>query len=136
MAVTVGAGPAPSDAVGAGSSEPSQKRSDTGSRASRPPAISVSISLATAATVWRVSGRRAKEKRSIAWKYMTAPAAEAVTSGGSSAPEVEGYPPQTSAATDTISSSLRRSSSIVRRLPSSVEEKPHCPDRHSWSMST
>src|SRR6202042_2205845 len=46
------------------------------------------------------------------------------------------YEPHTSSATATISSSLANCSSIVSRLPSSVEEKPHCGDRHSWSMST
>src|SRR5204862_83608 len=46
------------------------------------------------------------------------------------------HPPQTSSATVTISSSLAFSSSIVSRLPSSVEENPHCPDRQSWSPST
>jgi hypothetical protein len=44
--------------------------------------------------------------------------------------------PQTSSATPTISSSLARSSSIESLLPSSVEEKPHCGERQSWSRST
>ena len=42
-----------------------------------------------------------------------------------------GQLPQTSRATSTIISSLARSSSMVSRLPSSVEEKPHWGDRHS-----
>ena len=39
--------------------------------------------------------------------------------------------PQTSAAVSTTSRSLARCSSAVSLLPSTVEEKPHCGDRHS-----
>ena len=44
--------------------------------------------------------------------------------------------PQTSAATSVISSSFAFCSSAVSALPCSVDAKPHCPDRHSWSRST
>src|SRR5262249_53645092 len=44
--------------------------------------------------------------------------------------------PQTSSAVSTTRRSLAICSSRDSELPSSVEEKPHCGDRHSWSMST
>ena len=47
-----------------------------------------------------------------------------------------GDQPQTSRATCTMSSSLARCWSWVRTLPSTVEEKPHWPDRQSWSSGT
>ena len=40
---------------------------------------------------------------------------------------------QTSSATSTTSRSLAHCSSSASTLPSSVEAKPHCGDRHSWS---
>src|SRR5580704_3328116 len=46
------------------------------------------------------------------------------------------YYPHTSSATSTIIRSFAHSSSSARTLPSSVEAKPHCGDRQSWSMST
>ena len=44
--------------------------------------------------------------------------------------------PHTSAAVSTTSRSFATSSSSVSALPSTVEEKPHCGDRQSWSRST
>src|SRR5262249_30699199 len=44
--------------------------------------------------------------------------------------------PQPSCAVSTISLSLSHCCCWLRSLPSLVEEKPHCGDRHSWSMST
>ena len=44
--------------------------------------------------------------------------------------------PQTSAAVSTTSRSLSHCCSSVIALPSTVEEKPHCGDRQSWSTST
>ena len=44
--------------------------------------------------------------------------------------------PQTSSAVSTISASLAICSSRVSELPSTVEEKPHCPDRASCSSGT
>ena len=46
------------------------------------------------------------------------------------------HDPQTAAAVSTISASLAACSSWVRALPSTVEEKPHCGDRHSCSIGT
>src|SRR5262249_17268306 len=44
--------------------------------------------------------------------------------------------PHTSSATSTIKRSFAHCSSSARILPSSVEAKPHCGDRHNCSMST
>src|ERR1700733_1416014 len=44
--------------------------------------------------------------------------------------------PQISPAVSTIRRSLASCWSAVRALPSDVEEKPHWPDRHSWSRGT
>src|ERR1700689_3257851 len=44
--------------------------------------------------------------------------------------------PHTSLAVSTISRSLAACSSGVSTLPSTVEEKPHWGDRHSWSSGT
>src|SRR6478672_4754915 len=44
--------------------------------------------------------------------------------------------PHTPAAASTTSRSLARSSSTVIAFPSTVEAKPHCGERQSWSMST
>src|SRR5579864_5534525 len=44
--------------------------------------------------------------------------------------------PQTSSATSTIILSFAHCSSSARILPSSVEAKPHCGDRQSWSTGT
>src|SRR5262249_15828683 len=43
---------------------------------------------------------------------------------------------QTSSASSTIMASFAHCSSSARTLPSSVEAKPHCGDRHSWSRAT
>jgi hypothetical protein len=52
-------------------------------------------------------------------------------------PVVEvGAQPQTSSATSTTRRSFAACCSAVRLLPSTVEEKPHCGDRQSWSRST
>src|SRR5205085_7023934 len=47
-----------------------------------------------------------------------------------------GYLPQTSSANSTIIRSFAHCSSSARMLPSSVEAKPHCGDRQSWSSET
>src|SRR6478752_5992772 len=44
--------------------------------------------------------------------------------------------PQTSSASSTIIRSFAHCSSSARTLPSSVEAKPHCGERHSWSSET
>src|SRR6202167_5476260 len=46
------------------------------------------------------------------------------------------YQPHTSFAISTIIRSLAHCSSSERTLPSSVEAKPHCGDRQSWSSAT
>src|SRR4051795_5483635 len=46
------------------------------------------------------------------------------------------YAPQTSSATSTIRRSLSACCSSDSTLPSTVDENPHCGDRHSWSSST
>jgi hypothetical protein len=43
--------------------------------------------------------------------------------------------PQTSSAVSTTRRSFAACSSALRLLPSTVEEKPHCGERQSWSMS-
>src|SRR4051794_13333608 len=45
-------------------------------------------------------------------------------------------PPQSSRATSTMSASFAFCSSIVSALPSTVDEKPHCPLRQSCSSGT
>src|SRR5580692_11183447 len=45
------------------------------------------------------------------------------------------YSPHTSRAISAIIRSFAHSSSSASVLPSSVEAKPHCGDRQSWSMS-
>src|SRR5437868_547544 len=44
--------------------------------------------------------------------------------------------PQTSSASSTIIRSLAHCSSSASTLPSSVEAKPHCGERQSWSSAT
>ena len=44
--------------------------------------------------------------------------------------------PQTSSANSTIILSFAHCSSSASTLPSSVEAKPHCGDRQSWSSAT
>src|SRR5450759_2979499 len=44
--------------------------------------------------------------------------------------------PHTSSASSTIMRSLAHCSSSASTLPSSVEAKPHCGDRHNWSSAT
>src|SRR4051794_22890157 len=56
--------------------------------------------------------------------------------GGGAIAEHEIGQPQTSCAVSTISRSLSACCSRESALPSTVEEKPHCGERHSWSMST
>src|SRR5262249_25968519 len=51
-------------------------------------------------------------------------------------PVLRHHVPQTSCAVSTTSLSLSHCCCWLRSLPSLVEEKPHCGDRHSWSMST
>ncbi len=46
------------------------------------------------------------------------------------------YFPHTSSANSTIMRSLAHCSSSASTLPSSVEAKPHCGDRQSWSSAT
>ncbi len=46
------------------------------------------------------------------------------------------YAPQTSSATSTTSRSFAAWSSAESALPSTVDEKPHCGERQSWSRST
>src|SRR5207248_9469475 len=57
-------------------------------------------------------------------------------SRGAAGRRLTGRHPHTSAATLTTSPSLATCSAWVRVLPSTVEEKPHCGDRHSWSRGT
>src|SRR3954454_14005495 len=56
--------------------------------------------------------------------------------GGPLAEQQLGAHPQTSAAVSTTRRSFAACWSRVSTLPSTVEEKPHCGDRQSWSTST
>src|SRR5579872_1817076 len=63
--------------------------------------------------------------------------------GAQQAPDVVGAErrlgalhPHTSCATSTIMASFAHCSCSARTLPSSVEAKPHCGDRQSWSSAT